>query len=337
MLSEFPDPNGIEEQQSRASRRRGMRSPFTDEQLRNRRDQLVQTFGASWGRVGRELLRLKRAEDIAQVFEPLQQGYISEIISVYCRPSSQPSSAKRLRKLRSELREMTEPWLDSERAKVQALDQLQMVDVAIASGNRLPLKRARKARRKEAGRAMGRYRTLDASRKQLEVQIRALEPSFARQELFRFVKSKRYEINAESLANAAAGLPYMGWRQSMRRCKKSKSLNANGGGIQIFKAIRYLVGIAVDKAEKSLVAHFRRHIPSLPSRYEFPKSEFADKWLYLERAIRQACRSKPHPKFLYFEITERYFAQMRSFSPQDKALALHNRLILSKKRRITHV
>ena len=125
----------------------------------------------------------------------------------------------------------------------------------------------------------------------------------------------------------------MGWRQSMRRCQKRKSQIANGGAIQAFKAIRYLVGMAIDKSEKSLVAHIRTKIPSLPSRYKLPKMEFAEKWLYLERAIRQACRSKPHPKFLHFDITERYFAQMRSFSFQDKALALQNRLNLHANRR----
>jgi hypothetical protein len=332
MLSEFPDPTVVPEQQSRPSRRRGTPSAFTDEQLWNRRDQLVQTFEASWGQVGRELPRVKRSEDIAEIFEPLRQGYISEIISVYCRPSSQPPSTKRLRKLRNELRKLTEPWLDAETAKTQALEHVQIAEAAIAKGNRRPVKRARKARRKEAGWAMGRYRTLDKIRGHLEVQIRDLEPSFARHELFRFLKSKRYEITPEGLANATAGLPYMGWRQSMRRCKKCKSLTANGGAIQIFKTIRYLVGIAPDKTVKPLVDHFRSQIPSLPTRYKFARSEFAEKWLFLERAIRQACRSEPHPKFLQFEITERYFAQLRSFSTQDKALAVQNRLILSTER-----
>jgi hypothetical protein len=327
MIPEFPDPTGIPV--SRSLRRRGIRSAFTDEQLWNRRDQLVQTFESSWGRLGRELPRVKRPEDIADIFEPLRQGYISEIISVYCRPSSQVPSAKKLRKLRSELRKVTEPWLDAERATTQTIEQLCVAEAAIARTSRWLVKRARKARRKEAASAMGRYRTLDKIRGQLESQIRDLEPSFARKELFRFLKSKRYEIMPEGLANATAGLPYMGWRQSMRRCKKSKSLAANGGAIQIFKTIRYLIGIAPDKVEKPLVDHFRKQIPSLPTRYKFPKSELAEKWLFLERAIRQACRSKPHPKFLHFEITERYFAQLRSFSPQDKALAVQNRLILS--------
>jgi hypothetical protein len=333
MVSEFHDPAAIEDQQSRQSRRRGIPSAFTDEQLWNRRDQLVQTFEACWGRVGRELPRVKQSEDIAEVLEPLQQGYISDVISVYCRPSSQPPSPRKLRKLRNELRTATEPWLGSERAKMQALDHLHVADAAIANRKSRTLRRARKARRKEAARAMGRYRIVDERRRQLEIQIADLEPSFARQELFRFVKSKRYEINAENISNAAAGLPYMGWRQSMRRCQKRKSQIANGGAIQAFKAIRYLVGIAIDKSEKSLVTHFRTKIPALPSRYKLPKMEFAEQWLFLERAIRQACRSKPHPKFLHFDITERYYAQMRSFSFQDKALASQNRLTLHAKHR----
>ena len=215
---------------------------------------------------------------------------------------------------------------------MQAIEHLHVADVAIANRKSRTLRRARKARRKEAARAVEKYRLLDESQRELERQIRDLEPTFARQELFRFVKSKRYEINPEYLSNAAAGLPYMGWRQSMRRCQKRKSRVANGGAIQAFKAIRYLVGIAVEKSEKPLVAHFRTNIPSLPSRYKLPKTEFAEKWLYLERAIRKACRSKPHPKFLHFEITERYFAQMRTFSFQDRALALQNRLTLHTRR-----
>jgi hypothetical protein len=330
MLSEFPDPTVVPEQQSRPSRRRGIQSAFTDAQLWNRRDQLVQTFETSWGRIGRELPRVKRAEDIAVIFKPLQQGYISATISVYCRPSCQSSSANKLRKLRSELRKLIKPWLDAERANMKALEQLQVAEVAIAHGNSRLLKRARKARRKEASTAMGRYRALDKIRSQLQVQIGDLEPSFARHELFRFLKSKRYEIKPDSLANAIAGLPYMGWRQSMRRCKKRKSSTVNGGAIQIFKTIRYLVGIAPEKAEKPLVEHFRRQIPSLPTRYNFAKSEFAEKWLFVERAIRKACRSKPHPKHLHFEIVERYFAQLQSFSFQDKALTLQNRLIFSR-------
>jgi hypothetical protein len=332
MLSEeFRNATTALQQQLRPSRPRGVESAFTDAQLWNRRDQLVQALEGYWGRVGRELPRAKRAEDIVEIFRPLLEVYVSNIISVYCRPSAQPASGKRLRKLRIELKSVTTPWLNAERAKLQALEQLQVADAAIARGKTRLLKRALKARRKEASQTMNRYRILDERRRQLEMQIHDIEPNFARQELFRFVKSKRYEINAEALANAMAGLPYMGWRQSMRRCKKGKSHSANGGAIQVFKAIRYLVGIAADKAEKSLVAHFRGQISSLPSRYKSPKLEFAEKWLYLERAIRKACRSRPHPKLLHFEITEKYFAQMRTFSPQDRALLVQNRLTLSAK------
>src|SRR4051812_24343637 len=111
MLSEeFPDATVLQ-QQLRPSRPRGVESAFTDAQLWNRRDQLVQAVEGYWGRVGRELPRAKRAEEVVEIFRPLLEVYVSDIISVYCRPSAQPASGKRLRKLRIELKSVTTPWL----------------------------------------------------------------------------------------------------------------------------------------------------------------------------------------------------------------------------------
>ena len=71
-------------------------------------------------------------------------------------------------------------------------------------------------------------RTLSDVVRRLEARLRDLEAPFARQELFRFLKSKRYEVTPLALANAAAGLPYMGWRHSMRKNAEVQSIAANG-------------------------------------------------------------------------------------------------------------
>ena len=148
-----------------------------------------------------------------------------------------------------------------------------------------------------------------------------LEASFARHEIFRFLKSRRYALTPLSLANAAAGLPYMGWRHSMRRNAKVKSIAADGSAYEIFKAIRYIAATASKTTEKVFVTSVREGIPSLPSRYRNARNELAAKWLYLERAIRQSYRQRPHPKALPFEITKRYFIQIRSQSQVDRVLA----------------
>jgi hypothetical protein len=103
---------------------------------------------------------------------------------------------------------------------------------------------------------------------------------------------------------------------------------------QIFKAIRYLTSNANKKTENGLVITFEDSIPSLPSRYQLPKTELAEKWFYLERALRQAYRTKIHPKALSFEITKQYFKQLQSQSQVDMVLAEQAKITLSKPRAV---
>jgi hypothetical protein len=215
--------------------------------------------------------------------------------------------------------------------KRRAQEQLQRADWALTQApesKRRILKRERKKRRKEAWKTAQQYRTLFNAERRLEARLKALEASFARQELFRFLKSKRYELTPLNLANAAANLPYTGWRRSMQLCSKAQSIVANGIAYQLFKAVRYLAATANKKTEKAFVTDLRENIPSLPSRYRTPRNELAEKWLYLERAIRHAYRTKPHPKALPFEITKRYFIQIRSQSQVDMVLAEQAKLRL---------
>jgi hypothetical protein len=117
----------------------------------------------------------------------------------------------------------------------------------------------------------------------------------------------------------------------MSRSKKAPAKIANGLMYQTFKAIRYLVTTANRKSENALVTIFRDRIPSLPSRYQLPKTELAKNWFSLERAIRQAYRSDPRPRALICEITKRYFALIRSQSQVEVALIEQFEITLSKR------
>lgn len=322
-------------QKGRASRPRGRPSELSDPQLHNRRDQLVQIFESTWGEIGWELLRCKKADDLIRIFAPVAApgSWIRDAMMVFCHPSSEPGSGASPRKLRAERQALAEPIRAADESNRRAEGQLQQVNWALTQAHgrsRRIVKRARKKRRKEAWKAAQQYRSLYNSESRLKTRLRDLESNFARQEILRFLKSKRYALTPLSLAGAAAGLPYMGWRQSMRRNAKAPCAIATGRMYQIFKAIRYLVTNANKKTENGLVISFEDCIPSLPNRYQLPKAELADKWFYLERALRQAYRTKPHPKALPFEITKRYFKQLESQSQVDMVLAEQARLTLSK-------
>jgi len=123
-------------------------------------------------------------------------------------------------------------------------------------------------------------------------------------------------------------LPYMGWRQSMRRCLKDSSLVANGSRYQVFKAIRYLLSKVQRQREEFLAEFFRQAIPKLPYRYRLAKTELANKWYFFERAVRLVCQARFHPKSFVFEVTKHFFRQQQVLSHLDIFLAEQNRLAI---------
>jgi hypothetical protein len=326
-------PGGLTTFSEDQGKRRGPHTALSDAQLHNRRDQLVQIFEGEWGEIGLELPRCKKADDVARIFGPLAESpsWIAGVVELFCRPSSEPASNTDLRKVRFERHKLAEPTRIADELRRRAAEQLERVNWAFAQAagrSRRIVRRARRQTRKQLWKTTQRWRSLTERERHLEQRLRSLEASFARQELVRFVRSKRYEVMPVALANAGAGLPYIGWRQSMRRCARTQSVVADGRSIQIFKAIRYLAAGANKRSKIAFVRSFHENIPLLPSRYRLARAELAEKWLYLERAIRQAYQPKLQLRALPFEITKRYFKQLSSQSQVDMVLAERARITL---------
>ncbi len=332
--SEFPPD--LTDSGEIVTRRRGRRSGLTDDRLHYQRDQFVQIFEGTWSDIYRELQRCKKPDDLIRIFTPVAhpQTWFAERISIFCRPSSESASGATLRRVRAELRALAQPLYHADESKRRAEEQLHQANWALAQArgsSRRMVKRARKNKRKQFWKAQEQYPPLAKKEEQLQARLRALEASFARQELFQFLESERYELTPLNLANAAAGLPYMGWRRSIIRSRKAPSKFANGTAYQIFKAIRYLVRKANRKSENEFVTSFHDGILSLPSRYQLPKTELAKNWFSLKRAIRQAYRNDPLPKALICEITKRYFKLICSRTNVEMALTEQFKLTLTKR------
>jgi hypothetical protein len=294
--------------------------------MNTRRDQFVEIFESAWADIWWDLQRCKRTDDLIRIFTPIAdpKTWFHEPLSIFLRSSSESASAATLSRVRAGLRGTVEPLYTAIEAKRRADEHLRKVSWALdeARGDsRRMVKRARKKRRKEAAKVEQRYLALLRKEEQLRLRLKDLEASFARNEVFRFLKSKRHGLTPLSLANAAAGLPYMGWRQSTRRTTKVPCPLANGTTHQVFKAIRYLTTTSNRRTANALVASFRDRIPQLPSRYQYPKTELAENWFCLERAIRQAYGAQPHPRALHCEIARRYSKMTRSRTPVEEVLA----------------
>ena len=319
-----------------AKPRRGPRMNLSDPQLHTRRDQLLQLFEGDWGRLGRELQQCKQASDLIRIFSPLLNTYASEVISIFCCPSDEVASGRSLKKIRQELRTLGQPSYDLEESKRIVHDQLQEIARAEATKKkRRIVLREQKKQRKQASKTEQEWRELSTRERNLKSHLQRQEASFARQEIFRFLTSGRYELNPLSFANAVANLPYSGWRQSMKRNTKSRSKIVNGSRMRIFKAIRFLSESANKQSEKDIVSVFRAGIPLLPSRHSLARTDLAKNWFFLERAMRQSRKKTQDPTLRHFPITELYFKNLFTATQVEGVVAGHEQIVLPKKRAIS--
>ena len=316
--------------------RRGPRMNLSNPQLHTRRDQLLQLFEGDWARLGLELRRCKQASDLIRIFSPLLHTYASEVISIYCRPSDEVASGHSLKKIRQELRTLVQPSSDLEESRRNVHSQLEEIARAEATKKKrhIVLREQRK-QRKQAWKTEQKWRELSSREYNLKSQLQKKEASFARQEIFRFLTSGRYELNPLSLANAVANLPYSGWRQSMKRSTKSRTKIGNGLRMQIFKAIRFLSESANKQSEKDIVSAFRAGIPLLPSRHSLARTELAKNWFFLERAMRQSRKKTQDPTIRHFPITELYFKNLYTATQVEGVVAGHEQIVLSNRRAIS--
>lgn len=255
-------------------------------------------------------------------------------MTVFCTPSTLPASRVAWRKARHQLRALIDPQSKASNLDREANERFQKARAALAQAQGRDRKLVRKEFVKcteDADRIREECRRINERQRNLTTTVQLLEASIARRELFRFLKSKRYELNPLSLAHAAAGLPEMGYRRSTAKCAKCRSTPTEGLRYEIFKAIRYLISKADNKTAQGLVEHFRKTVLLLPQRYARSKADFAENWFFLERALRQICKARPHPKAFPYEVTARYFKQMQVRSYPDMLLAERAKLTLSKR------
>ena len=210
--------------------------------------------------------KCKNEKDVGHALSPLKEvAFIRERASIFSLESTGAVTADEVREVRAELREVERRYQEAEGAKQHSLDRLGRLNEATddaLQNSRREIERARKECEIRIVSQSNAVQDLSRLRVNSESKLRGLEAGFARKEILSFLKSKRYELTPLHLANAIAGLPYMGWRQSMRRSSKRPSKSANGLHFQIFKALRLITANARERnSEDNFVSSFREAIP----------------------------------------------------------------------------
>lgn len=304
-------------------KRRGPHTTVSDDQLIRRRASLVTAFEGYWGEIGWELQKCKKETDLINALAPLSEiSFIPEFTSIVLQESSGRSSAAELRKVRAELMRVQESCDNMVEKRSRAEELVGRLTTALAQY-------PDKTRSIEVKQFIGRIEArawqqqlyeLMQQKEEVLGRLREHEGKFARQEIFLFCNRKRYAMTPLHLANASAGLPHIGWRQSMLRILKLQIAMPEGTDYEIFKAIRFMTKDVKRSSKHSLVAEFYEAIPKLPNRYRAARDELLCESHLLKIALQHALREQPLGRALPFEISKQYFRQKRSRTPYDRML-----------------
>jgi hypothetical protein len=151
-------------------------------------------------------------------------------------------------------------------------------------------------------------------------QLAEEEAYYAQQELLRFVLSGRYALIPINFANAMAGLPYMGWRQSFKRCL-GRECQTNGMAYRTFRIIRSAVSRSIDSSE-SVIDSVRTFLKTAKAEADII-AELKKNWYYLRIAIDDSVANNHARDALAYRITAVY--QKRSCSKTAVDLILEER------------
>ena len=179
---------------------------------------------------------------------------------------------------------------------------------------------------------------------ELEKRLADQEAHYCRTQLLKFTRDRRYAHNPRNLANALAGLPYMGCRRSAARCAKLpytyepymmyrvfefvertwrlRRVANSAPGLELFRAAiaklprSVLVRIGGQQKRKRMENYFRRYLE--------------ENWAYLKEAIEYVLRGYQHPGQVPYLVTARFHANLSKPRTQaDIFFAQQERLLTS--------
>ena len=137
---------------------------------------------------------------------------------------------------------------------------------------------------------------------ELDNLVRDGEAYFARVEFLGFCLSKRYRLTPLNVANAVAGLPFIGCRHSTRRCRQWPE-DSDGLSYGIFRILERIVSDNVRRSD--LLRDTDKWLEARrPKGNAYAIADLRENRYYLRRSIRAALEQGPESRSIarcYFE------------------------------------
>jgi hypothetical protein len=278
-----------------------------------------------WAQVGWEIGRAKNLQQLRAAFGPIRES--SGRLDFFVRPSisratthTARSTQKRVWRLNEQIRRGYENERELRERLDRARNALQQAKDASETAH---IESIRQERERAFLAFSAKYEKLQQEERDLRNQMMNEWAYIAQNELLTFIHSGRYTINPLNLANAMAGLPQMGWRQSTKRCQKLQERPGPGFGYSTFKLIDRVYN---KSSKRHFLAVFKAELRKQPKK-NFAAMEMKRNWYYLQRAIKEVLQEKMLPGKVPFRIMAEYRRNMSSRTSVDLVFEEEEQLV----------
>lgn len=319
---------GIE---SESKARRGRPEEIDPGRLFGAREYLVGLLETTWHEVRSNLRTLKSPNDVPGALAPWEQRkFHNYVVQTLLRPSDAPARSKALREQRRQLRKINIAIRDSQRSLEKSVDLFERAFRIPAEqyteNQRDAICDKIRERAMVLARAGTEYLDLQERQRDMEQHMMDREASFARAELVRFCRSNRYRLTPVSVANALAGLPFISWRQSVKRCKALKRTAVKSQTYEIFEIITRIINSNTRGA--ALVPHAEKFLRETRTNGWDGVAELRKTWYYFSRAVRSALDQRMPPKRLPDAIATEYWKRKNNPGPVDSAFDMEESIVV---------
>lgn len=306
------------------SRMRGRPQDIDGATLRYRRDHFVTFFEHFWCEIGFQLQMATTIEEIRKAFAPIPILIHGEV-KIFVTSVSGTMGAPELRKMRGEIRTIVDSKRITENEINEQRAHLQQAKSALETCGDSPRFQPvgyeyakRESRLTESGSKVER---LVLRERELRQKLEVGQASFAQRELLKFILSQRHSLEPRNFANAAAGLPEIGWRRSVKRCKEMPYGEDETMRYRVFKAICRALAFAKSQ-EVAMSDGFRSWLMNRSRSRDETVSELKRNWYFLRRALEATTRPELISSAeLPFRITAEYLRAVESAVPADRIFA----------------
>lgn len=315
--------------------KRGRRTT-ADNFLFGARNSWLYFFEGFWHEIGWSLLQIRERgnstiEEIRSIFEPVRVKDNGQMANCFLRGSPQSSegkerrsNGKRFSSLLIEIRRM-----QGERQELQSncgYAEIALKDVE--EQYRDAIETDLQEKRRHLLELTQKLQSAEDESKHLEQTIHNQESYFFCAQLLDFLCKGKYAVKPLPLANSLAGLPDMGWRQSLARCsKKPKGFSSVQYPYGICEAIFKIWKCRSTNPQLSVIDLFRVKIPKLTKKNREARSYLSEGWRDLRMAIEQCSKEVHSDGFMPYALTGAFVkVQSRSKSHAEQILEQREKL-----------